>query len=123
MNNIINTTKPQYRNIKDYLAKNNDGYSSKLDIISAICNQWSVRELKQSGIINAYLLNWNPVHFALSATIIADSISIVHQDRHYDCKIINGTLADLQQCKKVAISFRHCAELGLSIALIKLIWK
>lgn len=93
-------------------------YQSKLDIISALYHQWNLQELRKAGLVSSYLLNWNPAYFILnsgSGSIERDGIS-------YQCLLHNCSLQDINQVKKVALSFRHCKELDIAIVLIKFIF-
>lgn len=101
-------------------------HQSKLDIISAIHHQWNIAPLKQAGIVRAYLLNWSPSHFISQIRSALDSKppTLVREGISYQVIFQDSSLAllDSYQARKVAISFRHCQELELSVALIKLIY-
>lgn len=106
------------KTIKSFCAESL-AYQSKLDIISALYHQWNLQELKQAGIVSSFLLNWNPAYFILnsgSGSIERDGIS-------YQCLLHNCSLQDINQVKKVALSFRHCKELDIAIVLVKFIFK
>lgn len=106
------------KTIKSFCAESL-AYQSKLDIVSALYHQWNLQELKQAGIVSSFLLNWNPAYFILnsgSGHIERDCIS-------YQCLLHNCSLQDINQVKKVALSFRHCKELDIAIVLVKFIFK
>lgn len=117
INTAINGKISTQPTIKSFCAES-IAYQSKLDIISAIYHQWNLQELKQAGIVSSFLLNWNPAYFILhsgSGSIERDGIS-------YQCLLHNCSLQDINQVKKVALSFRHCKELDIAIVLIKFIF-
>lgn len=98
-------------------------YATKLDIISRLYHQWDIKHLKQAGILdNCYLLNWTPSYFIqfLSA---GDLATLDQNGISYTVKYCQYyTMDDYQQARKVALSFRHCAELGIAVVLVKLIF-
>jgi len=94
-------------------------YQSRLDVISAIYNEWNIKELKQSGICRAWLLNWAPVYFIQHANLI-DNI-LTHKGKEYQLKLL-GNIQDINKASKVALSFRECDELGINVCLIKFIY-
>lgn len=122
----MNTTKHNFAvpSIRNYIASQSPAARlTKLDIISSLYYQWDVRELKSLGICKAHLLNWEPSYFLSQLTCIAGSITLKDsQGLEYEAHFIGSSLKDLNRAKKIAISFRECNELGLAIALIKIIY-
>lgn len=111
----------QGMNIKSYL-KTSQMHNSKLDIISSLFHQWAVPELKKAGIVQAYLLNWSPQYLVSQLRCLAGICELNHNGITYEVHFVGCSLDDINKAKKVAISFRKCNELGLQIALIKMIW-
>ena len=95
-------------------------YSSKLDIISAIYNQWNIKELKSDGICKAWLLNWSPVYWLGQINLVDGTIS--YKEANYEMKLHGCKIEDINKASKVALSFRQCDELGLSVCLVKFIY-
>jgi hypothetical protein len=118
-----NQTKPV--TINRYLHESIE-HQSKLDIISAIYHQWNIAPLKQAGIVRAYLLNWTPSHFISQIANALDSKPPLIEREGISYQVIfqdsNNNLLDCYKARKIAISFRLCQELELSVALIKLIY-
>jgi hypothetical protein len=119
----ISTIKPV--TINRYLLESIE-HQSKLDIISAIYHQWNIAPLKQAGIVKAYLLNWTPSHFISQIANALDSKPPIIEREGISYQVIfqdsNNGLIDCYKARKIAVSFRHCQELELSVALIKLIY-
>lgn len=94
-------------------------YSSRLDIISAIYHQWNIKELKQDEVCKAWLLNWTPVYWLQQISLVDGTIS--YKDKSYELKLL-CKIEDINKASKVALSFRECEELGLSVCLVKFIY-
>lgn len=106
-------------NITNFL-KESQEYSTELDIISALYNQWNIQKLKKSGTCKAFLLNWKPVYFISNCNLVSNVI--IKDDKEYQLKLHNCKIEDINYASKVALSFRECEELKLRICLIKFIF-
>lgn len=108
-------------NIRTYL-KSSQLHSTKLDVISSIYHAWNISELKREEIIKAHLLNWTPSYFLSRLTCLAGLCELDHNGVTYEVHFMGCCLDDANRAKKVCISFRECNELGLAVALVKMIW-
>lgn len=110
--------------IKQYLSSiANYSHKSNIDIISAIYNSWDISDLKQAGVIRAYLLNWKPVYFLNEIFIDSDGSEIItRNDIHYEIKYPCNNKEDILRSSKICLSFRECEELKIAVVLVKFIY-